>query len=109
MPVSYSICSEVQAERNIRSIEEGYRRNTEKTLRAKRSRNNRGRGMCRPYTQVSKYTTTYKYIIADKYIIAEYIRNQLEEDYSSDQISMKKYMDPFTGNKRKQAKKDSRT
>ena len=55
--------------------------------------------MCRPYTYVSKYTTTYKYIIA------EYIRNQLEEDYSSDQISMKEYMDPFTGNKSKQAKK----
>ena len=62
MSISYSICSEVQAERNIRSIEEGYRRNTEKTLRAKRSRNNRGRGMCRPYTYVGKYTTTYKYI-----------------------------------------------
>ena len=103
MSISYSICSEVQAERNIRSIEEGYRRNTEKTLRAKRSRNNRGRGMCRPYTQVSKYTTTYKYIIA------EYIRNQLEEDYSTDPISMKEYMDPFTGNKSKQEKKDSRT
>ena len=34
-------------------------------------------------------------------IIEEYIRNQLEEDYSSDQISMKEYMDPFTGSKNK--------
>lgn len=29
--------------------------------------------------------------------IAEYIKNQLEEDFSRDQISLKEYMDPFTG------------
>lgn len=29
--------------------------------------------------------------------IAEYIRNQLEEDFARDQISLKEYMDPFTG------------
>ena len=33
--------------------------------------------------------------------IKDYIRNQLEEDYTSDQISMKEFTDPFTGNKRK--------
>ena len=38
-------------------------------------------------------------------IIKEYIKNQLEENYTSDQISLKEYMDPFTGNKNKQAKK----
>ena len=32
-------------------------------------------------------------------MIAEYIRNQLEEDFASDQISLKKYIDPFTGSK----------
>lgn len=32
--------------------------------------------------------------------IAEYVRNQLEEDIMSDQISMKEYYDPFTGSKR---------
>ena len=37
----------------------------------------------------------------NKKIIEEYIRNQLEEDYSSDQISIKEYMDPFTGSKNK--------
>ena len=37
----------------------------------------------------------------NKKIIEEYIRNQLEEDYSSDQISLKEYMDPFTGSKKK--------
>ena len=30
-------------------------------------------------------------------MIAEYIKNQLEEDFSRDQISLKEYMDPFTG------------
>ena len=34
-------------------------------------------------------------------MIQEYIRNQLEEDLASDQISLKEYMDPFTGSKRK--------
>ncbi len=31
--------------------------------------------------------------------IAEYIRNQLQEDAMADQISMKEYIDPFTGMK----------
>ena len=31
--------------------------------------------------------------------IKEYIQNQLEEDYVKDQVSMKEYMDPFTGEK----------
>ena len=34
-------------------------------------------------------------------MIQEYIQNQLEEDLASDQISIKEYMDPFTGSKRK--------
>lgn len=33
----------------------------------------------------------------NKKAIAEYIRNQLEEDYTADQISLKEYIDPFTG------------
>ena len=33
----------------------------------------------------------------NKKAIAEYIRNQLQEDISADQISMKEYIDPFTG------------
>ena len=34
-------------------------------------------------------------------IRAEYIRNQLTEDYDMDQMSMKEFRDPFTGEKRK--------
>ena len=34
-------------------------------------------------------------------MIQEYIQNQLEEDLANDQISLKEYMDPFTGSKRK--------
>jgi putative transposase len=30
-------------------------------------------------------------------VIREYIRNQLEEDYMADQVSMEEYIDPFTG------------
>ena len=34
---------------------------------------------------------------AIKKAIAEYIRNQLQEDIAEDQMTLKEYMDPFTG------------
>ena len=34
-------------------------------------------------------------------IIEQYIKNQLEEDFAGDQMSMKEFIDPFTGSKRK--------
>ena len=37
----------------------------------------------------------------NKKVIAEYIRNQIEDDNASDQISFKEYTDPFTGAKNK--------
>ncbi len=37
----------------------------------------------------------------NKKAIAVYIRNQLEEDYASDQMTFKEYTDPFTGSKNK--------
>lgn len=36
--------------------------------------------------------------------IAEYIRNQMHEDYVADQISLKEYIDPFTGESKKNRK-----
>ena len=35
--------------------------------------------------------------------IAEYVRNQLQEDIATDQISIKEFVDPFTGDKNKKA------
>ena len=35
--------------------------------------------------------------------IAEYIRNQLQEDIMNDQLSIKEYIDPFTGSKNNKA------
>ena len=35
--------------------------------------------------------------------IAEYIQNQLREDMMEDQISLKEYIDPFTGEKNTKA------
>lgn len=40
----------------------------------------------------------------NKKAIREYIRNQLQEDIVSDQISLKEYTDPFTGEQAKQGK-----
>lgn len=39
----------------------------------------------------------------NKKAIEEYIRKQLQEDIAEDQISMKEYIDPFTGSKNKKA------
>ena len=39
----------------------------------------------------------------NKKVIAEYIRAQLEEDYTLDQMSIKEYTDPFTGSKNRKA------
>ena len=38
-------------------------------------------------------------------VIAEYIRNQLKEDYTLDQMSIKEYTDPSTGEPVKGSKK----
>ena len=35
--------------------------------------------------------------------IAEYVRNQLQEDIATDQLSIKEYVDPFTGDKNQKA------
>lgn len=39
----------------------------------------------------------------NKKAIEEYIKNQLQEDIAADQISLKEYMDPFTGSKETKA------
>ena len=39
----------------------------------------------------------------NKQAISEYIRNQLVEDEMMDQMTLKEYVDPFTGSKNKKA------
>ena len=39
-----------------------------------------------------------------KKAIAEYIRNQLHEDHEAEQLSLKEYIDPFTGEPTKEGK-----
>lgn len=39
----------------------------------------------------------------NKKVIEEYIKNQLQEDIAADQITLKEYIDPFTGNKNTKA------
>ena len=40
----------------------------------------------------------------NKKVIAEYIRNQLHEDHEMEQLSLKEYIDPFTGEPAKDGK-----
>lgn len=35
--------------------------------------------------------------------IREYIKHQLEEDYTKDQMTLREYIDPFTGSKSSKA------
>ena len=59
-----------------------------------------------PYLLVNMILSTPSYSpekIGASMMIAEHIRNQLEEDYAADQISIKEYVDPFTGDKNKKA------
>ena len=51
---------------------------------------------CRGY-----YVTT---VGKNKKAIQEYIRNQLQEDYADDQMSIKEHVDPFTGQPVKEGK-----
>ena len=75
MSVSYSVCTKAQKKRNIRT-------------------NQKNRHFwCRGY-----YVDT---VGRNKRVIAEYIKNQREEDFVNDQISLKEYIDPFTGAKNK--------
>ena len=40
----------------------------------------------------------YKQIcLKNKKVIQEYIRKQLQEDYNYEQLTLKEYIDPFTG------------
>ncbi len=38
-------------------------------------------------------------------VIEEYIKNQLQEDYVEDQMTMKEFIDPFTGEEINRRKK----
>ena len=63
------------------------------------------------HTAHSSYRCEYHIVFAPKYrrkviyntvgknekMIADYIKNQLEEDFAKDQISLKEFADPFTG------------
>ena len=44
----------------------------------------------------------------NKKAIAEYIRNQLQEDIATDQISIKEYVDPFEKEKKEKERKDKK-
>ena len=39
----------------------------------------------------------------NKKAIEKYIKNQLQEDIMNDQLTIKEYIDPFTGSKNKKA------
>ena len=53
--------------------------------------------MCRSYLRVGEYTAVLGYST----ICGKAQEYQLEEDLATDQVSLKEYMDPFTGERKK--------
>ena len=141
MSISHSICTKIQAKRNIWSVEKRHRGNHKETLQQKGVEIIEAEACpdhihmlvsIPPYISIAQFmgflkgksslmifdrhaNLKYKYgsrhfwcrgyyvdtVGKNKKIISEYIRNQLEEDYASDQISIKEFTDPFTGSKNK--------
>ena len=42
-------------------------------------------------------------VVRNEKAIKEYVKNQLQEDIVSDQLTFKEYIDPFTGSKNPEA------
>ena len=61
MSVPYSFRTKIQTKRNIWKNKKRHRRNFEKIMCSKGSRNNRGRSVPRPHTYACKYPTAHKY------------------------------------------------
>ena len=53
------------------------------------------------YLYMRGYTSIF--VRKNKKKVAEYIREQLQEDMMEDQISLKEFVDPFTGTKNTKA------
>ena len=85
LQVPYSICTEVQKASDIWEDKIGY---FDKYANLKYKYGNR-HFWCRGY-----YVDT---VGKNKKAIEEYIRNQLQEDIEYEQLTMKEYIDPFTG------------
>ena len=59
--------------------------------------------MWRPYSSAGEHDTVGR----NKAAIAHYIQNQVEEDKLAEQIRMKGYIEPFTGEPTKELKRKS--
>ena len=61
------------------------------------------RQTCQSQVQIWKQGYYVDTVGRNKKVIEEYIKNQLQEDIAADQITLKEYIDPFTGNKNTKA------
>ena len=129
--VALRVCPEIQKTGNIRTDKGRYRQDIENVVRAEESKYNRSRSVSGSYTYVGGDTAAFErspvhgiferqkfaddignrhfwcrgYYVdtvgKNKKAIEEYIRNQLQEDIANDQLTLKEYIDPFTGSKNK--------
>ncbi len=93
MQISHSICAEVPPSDHLQKDKSGRRKNTKRAERKYKYGNRHF--WCRGYyvDTVGKYEG----------VIRDYIRNQLQDDIANDQLSLKEFVDPFTGEKAKKA------
>ena len=98
MQVPYSICAKVSSADNLWQDKSRCRENTERVMRKKGGGVDRGRVLSGSHTHAGSNTATHECVaVYYEGAIREYIRNQLEDDIATDQISMKEFVDPFTG------------
>ena len=114
LQIPHSVCAEISQARDIRKAESGYRVNIEEVnisiaqfmgyLKGKSTLMIFDRHANLKYKYGNRHFWCRGYYVdtvgRNEAKIAEYVRNQLEEDIMSDQISMKEYYDPFTGSKK---------
>ena len=94
MPISYSVCAKIPSDGNIWSNQTRYWANFKKAVRTKRCENHRSTGLFGSYVDT---------VGRNKKQIQEYIKHQLEEDQIADQMSLREFVDPFTGSKNSKA------
>ena len=125
MRISLGICTEVPPESNLQGVTQGHHRNHEKAMQRNEGGDNRRRGMPRPSAPFSEYPTVHEYstvrgdaqeqkrtddfrqtresevqIWESKFLVQGILCGYGRKDLANDQISLKEYMDPFTGSKR---------
>ena len=104
MSISCSVCAKVSQDGGVRPNQKGYRADN---LKGKSSLMIFDRHANLKYKYGNRHFWARGYFVdtvgKNKKRIEEYIKNQLQQDQIADQMSLKEFVDPFTGSKNTKA------